>query len=379
MPEDQNVQNKQPETAPAASQPAVQTEPVVEHHPLPPAPPAPQKRSKTKWPVFGVILLVIVAVSAFVLLHKKNTAPQPAAPSKVTVRLNWLNQAQFTGMYVAKAKGFYKNAGMDVDLKEFQDGLDQDKEVADRKVDFAVTTAPEVINSIDKGDKIKAIAAINQTSPSAIAAIASAKINTPADLKGKVLGAIGGNQESSVLYGTLMAGAGLNLSQATIKSIDFDVVKDFQTNAADTEDIYRTDQTYQLDKAGIKYTLLLPENFGFAIYGDVLVTSDSLIAQNPDLVAKFTAATMQGWSYAIDHEDEALAITAKTENAGYKDPVYEKHILDGEIPLIKPTGDHPIGSMQFVPWNRAYQAIQSAGLLKTSFDPGQVYTSQFVR
>jgi len=74
-----------------------------------------------------------------------------------------------------------------------------------------------------------------------------------------------------------------------------------------------------------------------------------------------------------------LAIVAKYQNAAYNDAAYEKHILDTTVPFVKPTGGQPIGSMQFIPWNRAYQGIKAAGLLRTDLDAASAYTAQFVK
>jgi ABC-type nitrate/sulfonate/bicarbonate transport system substrate-binding protein len=340
------------------------------------------KNNKLKWLFFALLLLVIGAGTAFLLIstsNKDQDAQQPKDLKKISVRLGWLNQAQFAGMYVAKDKGYYKDAGLDVNLEEYQDGVDVTKEVADKKVDFGISTPLEVIASVDKGQKIKAISAIYQTSPYAIATPKTLNIKTPADLKGKTLGAIGGNTSASVTYSVLAAGSGINSSQFSVKSIDFDVVKDFKDKAADSADIYRTDQAYLLDQAKIEYNLLLPENFGFDIYGDLLVTSDQLIDQSPAIVQKFVEASMKGWEYAADHQTEALTLTSNHTNELYKDPAYEKHILTSSIPLIRPTGGGKFGSMQFVPWNRAYEGIKSAGLIKNDLEVNDFYTTEFVK
>jgi NitT/TauT family transport system substrate-binding protein len=236
-----------------------------------------------------------------------------------------------------------------------------------------------VIAARDKGAKVKAVAAIYQTSPYSFVSPKTSNIKTPSDLKGKVLGYVGNNTEAQVAYPALYTSYGITSAQVTVKNIDFDIVKDFQDHVADTADVYRTDQTYLLKKAGIEYNLLLPEQFGFNIYGDVILTSDSIIDNRPGFAAKFTQATLKGMQYAIDHPDEALTMTAKYENALYKDPAYEKYVLENSIPLIKTTGGQKLGNMQFVPWNRAVQSIKSVGLLKTNVEVNDVYTDQFVK
>jgi NitT/TauT family transport system substrate-binding protein len=341
------------------------------------------KKPKKKWPIFavvGVVVLALLGAVAYAMLNKpaKESPSTSTQLTKVSMQTGWLHQAQFAGFFVAKEKGFYKDAGLDVDLKEIKDGQDLNKEVADGKIDFATSTPLEVVSARDKGQKIKAVAAIYQTSPYAFVSPKSANIKTPADLKGKTLGYVGDNPQAKVTYPALLTSYGIDMSQVTPKSVDFDIVKNFQTNAADTADIYRTDQTYLLDQAGIEYNLMPPEQFGFGIYGDVIIASDDTIKNRSGVAEKFTKATLKGFQYALDHQDEALTITAKYENELYKDPAYEKHILTNSVPLIRPTGNQPLGNMEFVPWNKAYQAIESAGQLKSDFKVNDTYTTEFI-
>ena len=333
--------------------------------------------STKKIVIWGVVVLLLL-VAAGTLYATRQRVAKPIVLTHISVRLAWLNNPQFAGMYMAQAKGYYRAAGLDVDLKEFGDTTDVNKEVATGQVDFGVSTPLEVILARDKGENNKAIAAIYQTSAYVIVMQKSAHITTPSDFRGKILGALGGNNEAQVTYTALASSAGLKPSETVIKPVDFDIVKVFQSNQADTGDIYRTDQTYLLDKAGIGYDLLYPEQFGFTIYGDVLIASDTKLAHNPAQTAAFVSATMQGWQYAVDHQAETLQVLATRDNAEYRDPAYVKYDLAATAPLIRPTGGQSFGSMQYVPWNRAYQGVESSGLLKHSFSVSDFYTTQFI-
>jgi ABC-type nitrate/sulfonate/bicarbonate transport system substrate-binding protein len=373
-PQNSNTQPKitQPTTLPLA-------QPV--HHDLPssPMPSDPKKAPRSKWPLLAAGLLILAVAGGWLVWHSRETAPKAVALTKISVQLEWVNNPEFAGMYVAQDLGYYKAVGLDVNLKEFQDTTDVNQELADGKADYGVSTPLEIILGRDKGQKTKAIAAIYQTSAYSIASPKTANIKTPADFKGKILGNSGDNNQAKVTYAALIANAGLTAAQTTIKTVDFDVVKVFTEKQADTYDLYRTDQAYLLQKANIPYNQIFPEQYGLDIYGDVLSTSDSKIAQNPAQVRAFTQATLKGWQYAIDHQPETLAILLKHANALYKDSEYLKYDLTNTAPLIRPTGNQPLGGMQYVPWNRAYQAVQAAGLLKTGFDVSEAYAPQFVK
>jgi len=327
-----------------------------------------------------LVLVFVCAVIAFAgyTVYKQHSTTSTKPLQHVTVQLNWLNNAQYTGLYTAVQKGYYKAAGLEVSFKEVGTDTDPLQEIDKGTADYAISTPLEVVLARDKGETVTAVAAMEQTSPYAIASRAEANIKTPADFAGKVLGGSGGNPEAAVTYAVLLTSAGLKPSDATIKNVDFDVVKVFQDKQSDTVDLYRTDQPYLYKQQNIAYNLIYPEDFGFNIYGDVLAATDSKIAKNKDQVAAFVQASMKGWGYAIDHQSEALGYVAKYQNSLYKDAAYERYILSNMAPLIKPSGGHVLGAMQYIPWNRAYQGVQAAGLLKHPYDATKLYTSKFI-
>jgi ABC-type nitrate/sulfonate/bicarbonate transport system substrate-binding protein len=299
---------------------------------------------------------------------------------KVSVQLDWLNSAEFAGMYAARDKGFYKAAGIDVEFKELPDGLDLEADVAGGKSEFGVATGTEVVYSIAHGDKIRTLAVFYQTTPEVFASLKSTKIKTVADFKGKTLGSTGGNKEAVVLYKALLARAGLKLSDVKMKDLDFstDVPDDLLLHKADVVDAYRTDETFQMNKKGLVYDQLLPENYGISIYGDCLIASQKFIDGHRDLVKGFVQATIAGWQYALDHQEEALAIIAKYENNTYQNADLEKYILIHSSELVKPTLGTAIGNMNYTDWKQAINAIESAGLIKPGLDPAEVYSTEFL-
>ncbi len=154
--------------------------------------------------VFILVLFVGTILYFFVGPKDKNAQNTVKQLQKVTLQLNWVHQAQFAGLYVAKEKGYYKEAGLDVDIKEYTDGLDQTQAVASGSADFAVSTPVELLSGIQSGQQVKALAVIYQQAPLAFVSLKKSGIKTPSDFKGKQLGSKGGNKESHVKYLALM-------------------------------------------------------------------------------------------------------------------------------------------------------------------------------
>lgn len=332
------------------------------------------------------IVLVVIVVALLVLgmvlyqkgffTKKHNTSPL----TPVAVRLNWVPNAQFAGMYVAKEKGFYTDAGLDVTLLPYEDGLDQSLELDTGAVHFIIQSATELLTSLGAGSDFVSVGAIYQKSPYAFITLAEKKIDSPADFKGKILGSKGGNKEAAVTYRALLSSQNINLDEAVVKALDFGPteLEDLQSGRADVVDLYRTDQLYLFERSNIPHTLILPEQYNFGMYGDVLVTDSETIRDNPDLVRGFVGATFAGWKYALSHKDEAIEIILKYAADQYADEAYERYILEKSAPLITPTGGRSLGSMDFTSWKNAYAAVRQAGLIEKEFDAGSMYTNDFL-
>lgn len=106
-----------------------------------------------------------------------------AALESVSLQLRWLHQAQFAGFYMAKEKGFYHDAGLDVSIKAGGNNKVPIKEVLEKKAEFGVGNT-EVLVAYGHGFPLTALAAIFQNSPSVLVAKANSDIQTIHDLVG---------------------------------------------------------------------------------------------------------------------------------------------------------------------------------------------------
>ncbi|MDB5185699.1 MAG: thiamine biosynthesis protein [Candidatus Saccharibacteria bacterium] len=330
-----------------------------------------------------VIVLVLIAFLIGGVFYwrfvKPQTNPTNKSLQKVTLQLNWLHQTSFAGFYMAREKGFYRDAGLDIEFKEFSEGMDISDELADGKSNYAITTPLEIISSYEMNKKTVAVAALYQTSPYSFISLKDKAITTPSDLKGKRLGNAGNNSEAKVLYATLLKNAGIAESDAKVVPVSFDIVSELTSGKVDIVDTYRIDGTYWLEKSGVPYAQLLPEQFGFDIYGDLLAVGSTYANEHKDQVKAFVQASLKGWDYALNNQKETVTVAMNYAVNDYKNEEYLAHILKSSEPLIRPTANKQIGSMDFIPWNRAYQATKASGKLPNGFDVGQAYTTEYLK
>jgi ABC-type nitrate/sulfonate/bicarbonate transport system substrate-binding protein len=227
---------------------------------------------------------------------------------EVVVLLDWVPNTNHTGLYVAVDKGYYEDEGLDVKIKQPSEGGSADL-VAAGKGEFGFSHQEQMTyaRTADVPLPVKAIAAIIQHNTSGFASPKAKNITGPKDFEGKRYGGWGSEMEEAVLKG-FMDKVGADFSKVRMVNIG---TADFF--AATQKDVDFTWIYYGWDGAAaevknepinfIKLQDLVPE---LDFYTPVIVASEELLNDNPDLVKRFLRATEKGYRYAIDNPEEAV-------------------------------------------------------------------------
>src|SRR3954452_4334891 len=128
----------------------------------------------------------ILAVAAGAAIGLSLASAQ--AQDKVTIQLKWVAQAQFAGYFVAKEKGFYKDAGLDVTINPGGPDIAPPQVIAGGGADVIVDWMPSALASREKGVPLGNIAQPFKHSGLKIPCRAETGIKSPADLKGRTIG-----------------------------------------------------------------------------------------------------------------------------------------------------------------------------------------------
>ena len=127
-----------------------------------------------------------LALAAGLTLGLAVTAAQAA--DSVTIQLKWVSQAQFAGYFVAKEKGFYKEAGLDVTIKPGGPDVAPPQVIAGGGADVVVDWMPSALASREKGVPLVNISQTFKRSGLELTCRADNGIKKPADFKGKTIG-----------------------------------------------------------------------------------------------------------------------------------------------------------------------------------------------
>ena len=266
---------------------------------------------------------------------------QAMAADKVTLQLKWVTQAQFAGYYVAKAKGFYDEEGLDVDIKPGGPDIAPEQVIAGGGADVIVDWMGGALAAREKGVPLVNIAQPFKKAGMELVCPKDGPIKTEADFKGQTLGVwFFGNEYPFFAW---MNKLGLSTEGGadgvTVLKQSFDVQPLIQKQA-DCISVMTYNEYWQLIDAGYK-----PEDltvFNYSAMGNDLL-EDGLYAledklKDPafeDKMVRFVRASMKGWKYAVDNPDEAASIVV--DNGG-QDENHQKRMM-GEVAKLIDNAD----------------------------------------
>src|SRR3954451_8678926 len=142
----------------------------------------------------------------------------------ITVQLDWTPNTNHSGIYIALAKGWYKDAGLKVNILPYTD-VNPDVVVANGKADIGVSFPPNIVFSRAQGLDLVSVAAVLQRSVTQVAVLDSSDLKRPRDLDGKLYAGFGLPYEEPVLKTMIQADGGKGTFQtATLSTAAYDAL-----------------------------------------------------------------------------------------------------------------------------------------------------------
>ncbi|QKF76286.1 ABC transporter substrate-binding protein [Arcobacter defluvii] len=234
---------------------------------------------------------------------------------KTSVQLMWLDQFQFAGFYVAKEKGFYKDVGLDVELKKYNSSISVLDEVINKKADFGTNSSSLIVDK-SNGKNIVLLGSIFQSSPLILLALKDSKLKYLNDIKNKTL-MITNEQERFATFSSMLTSKGVNLSDLNLINHSFNV-DDLINKKTDLMLAYTTNEPFILREKGYESTIFNPKDYGFDFYEELIFTTNEFAQNNPEIVKDFYKATIKGWEYAFENIEETVNLILNKYNSQNK-------------------------------------------------------------
>jgi len=318
-------------------------------------------------------MLVTGAVAAGLGLGASAAA---TAQTPITFQLNWVAGGANAGFAAAVAEGYYKAAGLDVKLVEGNGSGNTAQLVASGRAQIAYADAVAISQLIAKGAPMKVLSTIYQSNPNEVSALKKTGIKSIKDLNGKKVGVPSGSSQTTMLPLFLKAN---NLKETDVNLINMPATSmvpallqgqvDAILGSIDAYQIQLEAQGAQLD------------NFRFADYGVPTVSTsifanDTYIKENGDVIKKFIAASLKGWSFALDNPEKAV------KDLKVVFPEMNEKLAASELAAITPLfcsgGAKYIGKAEDALWVKSQDLLAEVKLLPAGQDPKTYYTNAYL-
>ncbi|HEV8070966.1 MAG TPA: ABC transporter substrate-binding protein [Planctomycetaceae bacterium] len=300
-----------------------------------------------------------------------STSRQPAAVH-VELALNWFPEAEHGGYFAALVHGYYRDAGLDVKILPGAASSAVLQRVARNQVAFGVENADRILLGRAQQADVIALLAPIQKSPRGIMVHADSGFAKIADISNVTLAVNSG--ASWVQY--LKARGPLS----NVRFVPYSgSVAQFLVDPKYAQQAYVFSEPYVAREKGVDVNCLLMADTGYNPYTSVLLTSGETLTRQPEVVAKFVAASLKGWQTYLDLPQETNRYLHEVN------PEMTPGILEYGVKSLRPLcldglpGPSAIGRMTLERWQTLAAQLVEVGAMKAdAVDPSAAFTTQFL-
>jgi NitT/TauT family transport system substrate-binding protein len=323
--------------------------------------------------LFAICLVLAVALSACGTGGAASPTPTTGL-LHLRVPMGYIPNVQFAPFYMAVARGYFQQAGIEVDF-DYSMETDGVKLVGADEVQFALASGEQVLLARAQGLPIVDVMGWWQDYPVAIAAPAASGITKPADLAGKRVGIPVLAGASYIGYRALLNAAGLPQDLATLDVIGFNQVEALMAGKEDAVVVYANNEPLVLASRGFPVNVVRVADY-VHLASNGLITNEQTIAQHPDLVRAMVGAILHGLRDVLADPDQAFEICKQyVSGLDQADQAVQRQVLEASIGFWK--ADR-LGYSDPQSWANMQQVLVSMGLVAEPLDLNRAFSNDFL-
>lgn len=327
------------------------------------------------------IILLMAAVTLLGVVGCTTATPTESPGleevTQVTLMLDWVPNTNHTGIFVANAKGYFEEAGLDVDIVEPGE-VYAEQAVAAGAVDFGISFQEQVTIARADGVDIVSIAAIIQHNTSGFASRGDLEVNSPADWEGLRYGSFGSPFEEPTLR-LLMDCAGADFSALEIVNTGFaDPLALLDEEQIDLAWIFYAWQGTQAEILDIALDVVMMEDWFSCIpdyYTPIIISNEETIDDHPEVVRAFLEALSRGYTFAIENPAAAADILLEAV------PELDEEVVRASQEWLSPRyqADAPRWGVQNLSvWQNYTNWMFDNGIIAESIDAQAAYSNEYL-
>ena len=319
-----------------------------------------------------VLLLALLAGCG-----EKEDVLEPKGSKRLELLLDYFPNADHAGIYAAQAGRHFKQAGLDVKIRQPSDPAAPIRQVAAGRVDLAVSYEPEVLRARDKGLRVISVGALVQEPLTAIISLPSAKIRRTADLAGKRVGTAGIDYQAAYLR-TVLLEAGADPERTRERNVGFNLVPALLTKKVDAilGGFWNYEGT-ELRLRKRKPRIIRIERAGVPRYDElVLVANEDALERDEPKIRAFIGALSRGTRDLRRDPDRAIEGLLKANPD--LDPKLQRAVVKVTLPLFFPPKDRPFGWQDPKQWQEFTAWMRENHLLRELPDARGSFTNELL-
>jgi putative hydroxymethylpyrimidine transport system substrate-binding protein len=290
---------------------------------------------------------------------------ETSAGKQATLVLDFTPNAAHAGIYAAREEGYYRDAGIDLAVRQPGESTDAPKLLAAGRTDFAILDIHDLGIAHEQGLELLGVAAIVQRPLAAVIAAGDGPVRRPRDLDGHKVGVTGLPSDEAVVDSEVAADGG---DPAAVKrvTIGFNAVSSLAAGKVDAVTGFWNAEGVALQRRGVPVRIFKVSRYGAPPYPElILTTSRETAEREPGLVERMVAATERGYRYAVDNPEGALDdLLAAAPGLDRADQAAQLRVLKADL---RPAPLDPEGLEAWAKWDYEH------GLLEKPLDPHAVF------
>lgn len=317
-------------------------------------------------------LALLISLLALTSCHRE-PPPDTSGLIPVSLQTDWYPQPEHGGFYDALVKGYYKAEGLDVKILPGGPFANPEPLVASGRIQFGMQSSDHILEAIaNSGEPVVAVAATMQSDPQGIMVHADSPIHSWADLEGSTVAVRPGSTWWEFIVQRF------HLTHVHEVPLTYSVAN-FVRDPNYIQQCFLTSEPYFAQGAGVPARVLLNSDAGFSPYR-VWYTSRDYMQQHPDVVARFTRASIRGWRDYMQDPAAANALIQKLNPAMNRDWArysYEQ-LKKGNFVTGPDTSGAQVGHFDPARWTTMVNQLMALHVLNKPIDPTTAYTTQFI-
>ncbi len=317
------------------------------------------------------LIIVFLAAVAAMLSACGAAQDQPEELRTIRLPMGYIADPQYAPLYVAVDRGYFAEEGLAVEF-DYSFETDGIALVGAGELPFALVGGEQVLLARAEGLPVVYVMQWFQQYPIAVVSKAAAGIETPADLRDRVVGLPGFFGASYIGLVGLLSANGMTLDDINAAEIGFNQVESLLADQSEAVVVYSNNEPVRLVEQGEAINSIAVADYIDLVANGVL-TNEETIANEPELVRGFVRAFLRGVEDTIADPDAAYEISKKFVE-GLDDS--RKGVLNASIELWE--ADAP-GATDPAAWARTQDLLLEMGLLSSPLeDLEAAYTNDFV-